>query len=113
MTLTLSVIHASQLLRHSTTLSPSTSPPSTSYSVIMSFLGGGRGAAPAGGVNTDKIEMAITEYATRLNRFTGIRLKFFLCRLDTVTDFFNRMVQCVNYWKVADNFSYLPQVMSC
>ncbi|KAJ3508305.1 hypothetical protein NLJ89_g5831 [Agrocybe chaxingu] len=38
----------------------------------MSFLRGG--AAPSGGVNTDKIEMAITE-------------------LDTVTDFFNRMVQ--------------------
>ncbi|KAF8898364.1 Tim10/DDP family zinc finger-domain-containing protein [Infundibulicybe gibba] len=38
----------------------------------MSFLG--RGAqAPAGGVNVEKIELAITE-------------------LDTVTDFFNRMV---------------------
>ncbi|KAJ3560975.1 hypothetical protein NP233_g10487 [Leucocoprinus birnbaumii] len=40
----------------------------------MSFLGGGRNATPAGGVNAEKIEMAITE-------------------LDTVTDFFNRMVQ--------------------
>ncbi|KAH6917614.1 Tim10/DDP family zinc finger-domain-containing protein [Coprinopsis sp. MPI-PUGE-AT-0042] len=38
----------------------------------MSFLGG-RGAAPAGGVNYEKVEMAVTE-------------------LDTVTDFFNRMV---------------------
>ncbi|PPQ98973.1 hypothetical protein CVT24_003469 [Panaeolus cyanescens] len=38
----------------------------------MSFLRGG--AAPQGGVNMEKIEMAITE-------------------LDTVTDFFNRMVQ--------------------
>jgi hypothetical protein len=29
----------------------------------MSFLGGGRGAAPANGnVNADKIEMAMTEY---------------------------------------------------
>lgn len=28
----------------------------------MSFLGGGRPAAPPGGVNAEKIEMAITEY---------------------------------------------------
>ncbi|KAK0208509.1 Tim10/DDP family zinc finger-domain-containing protein [Desarmillaria ectypa] len=39
----------------------------------MSFLGGGPRAGPSGGVNPEKIEMAITE-------------------LDTVTDFFNRMV---------------------
>ncbi|KDR84772.1 hypothetical protein GALMADRAFT_233113 [Galerina marginata CBS 339.88] len=39
----------------------------------MSFLGRGNGPAP-GGINTEKIEMAVTE-------------------LDTVTDFFNRMVQ--------------------
>ncbi|KAF5368314.1 hypothetical protein D9758_002361 [Tetrapyrgos nigripes] len=39
----------------------------------MSFLGGARSSAPAGGLNSDKIEMAITE-------------------LDTITDFFNRMV---------------------
>ncbi|KAF8807203.1 hypothetical protein BYT27DRAFT_7022014, partial [Phlegmacium glaucopus] len=39
----------------------------------MSFLRTGNSAAPSG-VNLDKIEMAITE-------------------LDTVTDFFNRMVQ--------------------
>ncbi|KXN83555.1 Mitochondrial import inner membrane translocase subunit TIM10 [Leucoagaricus sp. SymC.cos] len=39
----------------------------------MSFLGGGRSPAPAGGMNSEKVEMAITE-------------------LDTVTDFFNRMV---------------------
>ncbi|KAJ3815020.1 Tim10/DDP family zinc finger-domain-containing protein [Lentinula lateritia] len=39
----------------------------------MSFLSGARPAGPTGGVNTDKIEMAITE-------------------LDTITDFFNRMV---------------------
>ncbi|KAG7099463.1 hypothetical protein E1B28_001313 [Marasmius oreades] len=38
----------------------------------MSFLGGAR-SSPSGGINNDKIEMAITE-------------------LDTVTDFFNRMV---------------------
>ncbi|XP_006454789.1 hypothetical protein AGABI2DRAFT_133452 [Agaricus bisporus var. bisporus H97] len=40
----------------------------------MSFLGGGRSAPTNGNVNGEKIEMAITE-------------------LDTVTDFFNRMVQ--------------------
>ncbi|KAF5377460.1 hypothetical protein D9615_005176 [Tricholomella constricta] len=39
----------------------------------MSFLGRGPGNAPAGGVNMEKIELAVTE-------------------LDTVTDFFNRMV---------------------
>ncbi|KAJ3870159.1 Tim10/DDP family zinc finger-domain-containing protein [Lentinula novae-zelandiae] len=39
----------------------------------MSFLSGARPAGPTGGVNTDKIDMAITE-------------------LDTITDFFNRMV---------------------
>ncbi|KAJ3990457.1 Tim10/DDP family zinc finger-domain-containing protein [Lentinula detonsa] len=39
----------------------------------MSFLGGARPTGSTGGVNTDKIEMAITE-------------------LDTITDFFNRMV---------------------
>ncbi|KAJ3718289.1 Tim10/DDP family zinc finger-domain-containing protein [Lentinula raphanica] len=39
----------------------------------MSFLTGARPTGPTGGVNTDKIEMAITE-------------------LDTITDFFNRMV---------------------
>ncbi|KAF9535559.1 Tim10/DDP family zinc finger-domain-containing protein [Crepidotus variabilis] len=39
----------------------------------MSFLRGGS-SAPSGGVNIDKIELAVTE-------------------LDTVTDFFNRMVQ--------------------
>ncbi|GLB36398.1 putative mitochondrial import inner membrane translocase subunit TIM10 [Lyophyllum shimeji] len=38
----------------------------------MSFLGRGSGASP-GGVNMERIEMAVTE-------------------LDTVTDFFNRMV---------------------
>ncbi|TFL06420.1 Tim10/DDP family zinc finger-domain-containing protein [Pterulicium gracile] len=38
----------------------------------MSFLG--RGSASGSGINNDRIEMAITE-------------------LDTVTDFFNRMVQ--------------------
>ncbi|KAF8168322.1 Tim10/DDP family zinc finger-domain-containing protein [Crassisporium funariophilum] len=43
----------------------------------MSFLRGGGNPAPSGGVNIDKIEMAITE-------------------LDTVTDFFNRMVQSVS-----------------
>ncbi|KAG6911759.1 protein transporter tim10 [Tephrocybe rancida] len=39
----------------------------------MSFLGRGPGNVPAGGVNAEKIELAVTE-------------------LDTVTDFFNRMV---------------------
>ncbi|THV05976.1 hypothetical protein K435DRAFT_711894, partial [Dendrothele bispora CBS 962.96] len=39
----------------------------------MSFLGGARSSTSAGGLNNDKIEMAITE-------------------LDTITDFFNRMV---------------------
>ncbi|KAH7880448.1 Tim10/DDP family zinc finger-domain-containing protein [Lentinula edodes] len=39
----------------------------------MSFLSGARPTGSTGGVNTDKIEMAITE-------------------LDTITDFFNRMV---------------------
>ncbi|KAG5639305.1 hypothetical protein H0H81_004507 [Sphagnurus paluster] len=39
----------------------------------MSFLGRGPGSTPAGGVNMEKIELAVTE-------------------LDTVTDFFNRMV---------------------
>ncbi|KAJ8084276.1 protein transporter tim10 [Marasmius tenuissimus] len=39
----------------------------------MSFLGGGARSSPSGGINNEKIEMAITE-------------------LDTVTDFFNRMV---------------------
>ncbi|PPQ90442.1 hypothetical protein CVT25_014960 [Psilocybe cyanescens] len=40
----------------------------------MSFLRGNAPMSGGGGVNTDKIEMAVTE-------------------LDTVTDFFNRMVQ--------------------
>lgn len=41
----------------------------------MSFLGGrGGNPAPSGGVNLEKVEMAVTE-------------------LDTITDFFNRMVQ--------------------
>ncbi|KAF8078359.1 Tim10/DDP family zinc finger-domain-containing protein [Lyophyllum atratum] len=39
----------------------------------MSFLGRGPGNASSGGVNMERIEMAVTE-------------------LDTVTDFFNRMV---------------------
>ncbi|TFK76862.1 hypothetical protein BDN72DRAFT_724194, partial [Pluteus cervinus] len=39
----------------------------------MSFLGRGSSSQPSGGVNTAKIDLAITE-------------------LDTVTDFFNRMV---------------------
>ncbi|RDB28870.1 Mitochondrial import inner membrane translocase subunit TIM10 [Hypsizygus marmoreus] len=48
----------------------------------MSFLGRGPGNATNGGINMDKIDMALTE-------------------LDTVTDFFNRMVQschskCIN-----------------
>lgn len=39
----------------------------------MSFLGSGRNSTPSGGVNPDKIDIAVTE-------------------LDTYTDFFNRMV---------------------
>ena len=47
---------------------------------------------PNGGVNPDKIDMAITEYVPSL-----ACCHFFstLHRLDTVTDFFNRMVSLV------------------
>ncbi|KAF9073759.1 hypothetical protein BDP27DRAFT_1318111 [Rhodocollybia butyracea] len=42
----------------------------------MSFLGGSRNGSSASGVNTDKIEMAITE-------------------LDTITDFFQPHGRCI------------------
>lgn len=34
----------------------------------MSFLGSGRSSTPAGGVNSDKIDIAITEYAWRFSK---------------------------------------------
>lgn len=74
-----SAIHASPFSSSviPTTFSPSlTSPLLPFIPFVMSFLGGGgRGAAPAG-VNTDKIEMAITEYVTRFDHFLGAQLKF-------------------------------------
>lgn len=59
----------------------------------MSFLSGARPAGPTGGVNTDKIDMAITECVLLfLVHFSITRLWI---RLDTITDFFNRMVASV------------------
>jgi hypothetical protein len=79
----------------------------------MSFLGGGRNAAPTGGVNAEKMEMAITEY---VHGFTTLHMTrssgFLLYRLDTVTDFFNRMVQCVYRLKDLEILLMVRQVMS-
>jgi import inner membrane translocase subunit TIM10 len=57
----------------------------------MSFLGRG-GNVPNGGINADKIDMAITEYVLS---FACCHSFSMLHRLDTVTDFFNRMVSLV------------------
>lgn len=65
--------------------------------LIMSFLGGSR-AAPANGINHEKIDMAITECVPVPTVPPRIS---FLSRLDTVTDFFNRMV------------SYVPPTTRC
>jgi len=65
---------------------------------VMSFLRSGNSAAPSG-VNLDKIEMAITEcvhFSSQLSFFFFLKKKLIVYRLDTVTDFFNRMVQSVN-----------------
>ncbi|KIY69642.1 hypothetical protein CYLTODRAFT_372250 [Cylindrobasidium torrendii FP15055 ss-10] len=51
----------------------------------MSFLGGGSRSAPSGSISFEKIEMASTE-------------------LDTVTDFFNRMVSSCHAKCVAARF---------
>ena len=59
----------------------------------MSFLR--NGAAPSGGINTDKVEMAITECVLLFLSFGRGLLTGLYFRLDTVTDFFNRMVQSV------------------
>jgi len=65
----------------------------TSTLSTMSFLR--NGAAPSGGINTDKIEMAITECVLLFLSFGRGLLTGLYFRLDTVTDFFNRMVQSV------------------
>lgn len=57
----------------------------------MSFLRGGS-SAPSSGVNPDKIELAITEYDVLKMYHSSADGVY---RLDTVTDFFNRMVQLV------------------
>jgi len=57
----------------------------------MSFLGRG-GNVPAGGVNPEKIDMAITECVLFILTHFSYLTRY---RLDTVTDFFNRMVLSV------------------
>ena len=59
----------------------------------MSFLGRGPGNASAGGVNADKIDMAITEYVCLIALQATLLTS---SRLDTITDFFNRMVSSVS-----------------
>lgn len=59
----------------------------------MSFLGiGGNSASQSGGVNTDRIDMAITEYVFLQYWPPNCFEYSWNSRLDTVTDFFNRMV---------------------
>ncbi len=57
----------------------------------MSFLGGSRSASN-GAINTEKIDMAITEYVFPVLLVPN---SYVFYRLDTVTDFFNRMVTYV------------------
>ncbi|KAE9410808.1 hypothetical protein BT96DRAFT_846527 [Gymnopus androsaceus JB14] len=52
----------------------------------MSFLGGARPSGSGNGLNTDKIDMAITE-------------------LDTITDFFNRMVSSCHAKCIAPRYT--------
>jgi import inner membrane translocase subunit TIM10 len=59
----------------------------------MSFLGRGPGNAAAGGINADKIDMAMTEYVVCFEISSLAILT--PNRLDTITDFFNRMVSSV------------------
>ena len=60
----------------------------------MSFLGrGGSINNNASGVNPEKIEMAITEFVSNSSVVSPCLIS--ISRLDTVTDFFNRMVSLV------------------
>jgi len=59
----------------------------------MSFLGRGPGNASAGDINADKIDMAITEYVCLIALQATLLTS---SRLDTITDFFNRMVSSVS-----------------
>lgn len=63
----------------------------------MSFLGrsGGINNNPTG-VNPEKMEMAMTEFVSTSSILLSARLTF-TSRLDTVTDFFNRMVSLVTH----------------
>jgi hypothetical protein len=59
----------------------------------MSFLGG-RGAAPSGGVNADRMEMAVQESVQFMHSFPYILIDV-PSRLDMITDVFNRLVSSV------------------
>ena len=60
----------------------------------MSFLGRGPGNASTGGINADKIDMAITEYVWLIPLQATLLTSN---RLDTITDFYNRMVASVSH----------------
>lgn len=64
----------------------------------MSFLGrSGSINNNASGVNPEKIEMAITEFVPLLCSLSVLVVLITVSRLDTVTDFFNRMVGLVTH----------------
>ncbi len=60
----------------------------------MSFLGKSGSINNATGVNPEKIEMAMTEFVSSSSTLARL---IFTSRLDTVTDFFNRMVSLVTH----------------